>query len=82
MLSSRSVVAAGQAGTSKLSTSRKSPQTGRCWRCRSSNTWASAGAAGQAKAVMRQRYAQEGFDPPAFMKQLGVQADFGAYRNA
>ena len=31
---------------------------------------------------MRQRYAQEGFDPPAFMKQLGVQADFGAYRNA
>jgi heme-degrading monooxygenase HmoA len=44
--------------------------------------WASAEAAADAKAVMQQRYAQEGFDPPAFMKRLGVRADFGAYRNA
>lgn len=44
--------------------------------------WASAEAAAQARAVMQQRYAQEGFDPPAFMRQLGVRAEFGAYQAA
>lgn len=44
--------------------------------------WASAEAAAGARAVMQQRYAREGFDPAAFMKQLGVRTDFGAYRNA
>ena len=44
--------------------------------------WASAEAAANAKAVMQQRYAQEGFDAAAFMKKLGVRADFGAYHSA
>ena len=34
-----------------------------------------------AKAVMQARYAQERFDPAAFMQQLGVQADLGTYRH-
>lgn len=34
-----------------------------------------------AKAVMQARYAQERFDPAAFMQKLGVQADLGTYRH-
>lgn len=34
-----------------------------------------------AKAVMQARYAEERFDPAAFMHGLGVQADLGVYRH-
>ena len=44
--------------------------------------WADAQAVAAAKAVMQEKYAQEGFDPSAFMRQLGVRADFGVYRGA
>lgn len=42
--------------------------------------WASAQALRDAKALMQQRYAAQGFDPAAFMQQLGVRADLGTYR--
>ncbi|HEX3140086.1 MAG TPA: antibiotic biosynthesis monooxygenase [Rhizobacter sp.] len=44
--------------------------------------WASAQAMEAAKAVMQKEYAAEGFDPPAFMRQLGVRADMGSYSPA
>jgi hypothetical protein len=44
--------------------------------------WASAQSMAAAKALMQQRYADEGFDPAAFMRTLGVRADMGLYTNA
>jgi quinol monooxygenase YgiN len=41
--------------------------------------WADAAALHAAKALMQQRYAQEGFKPAAFMQALGVRADMGSY---
>ncbi len=44
--------------------------------------WVSAEAMVAAKAVMQERYAEEGFDPPSFMQRLGVRANMGLYREA
>jgi len=44
--------------------------------------WASAEAMAQAKASMQAHYASEGFDPPAFMKSLGVRGDLSVYSRA
>ena len=44
--------------------------------------WVSTEAMVAAKAVMQGRYAEEGFDPPAFMQRLGVRANIGLYREA
>ena len=44
--------------------------------------WASTQAIDNARAVVHKMYAEEGFDPPAFMRQIGVRADMGLYRNA
>ena len=44
--------------------------------------WASPQAIEDAKAVMQKAYAAEGFDPPAFMRRLGVRADMGTYTQA
>jgi heme-degrading monooxygenase HmoA len=44
--------------------------------------WASADDLAAAKAVVQKQYAEEGFSPPEFMRQLGVTADFGVYRQA
>ena len=44
--------------------------------------WSDEGSLSAAKAVIQQRYAQERFDPAAFMQGLGVQADLGLYRSA
>lgn len=44
--------------------------------------WSNAEAITAAKATMQAKYAEEGFDPAAFMGKLGVQADMGVYRNA
>ena len=41
--------------------------------------WQNEAGMAAAKAVVQQIYAAEGFDPPAFMRQLGVVADFGMY---
>lgn len=41
--------------------------------------WADAAALHAAKALMQQRYAQEGFKPAAFMQALGVRTDMGTY---
>ncbi|MBX3621644.1 MAG: antibiotic biosynthesis monooxygenase [Rhizobacter sp.] len=41
--------------------------------------WADADALAAAQGLMKKTYAAEGFDPGAFMKQLGVQADMGLY---
>jgi heme-degrading monooxygenase HmoA len=41
--------------------------------------WASAKAMAAAKAFMQGKYAEEGFDPQAFMQRLGVRADLGVY---
>lgn len=35
-----------------------------------------------AKTAMQQRYATEGFDPAAFIQELGVRPDMGVYSNA
>lgn len=43
--------------------------------------WSDAEAVEAAKAVMQARYAEEGFDPAAFIRKLKVQADMGIYRN-
>lgn len=43
--------------------------------------WADAEAFTAAKAAMQAIYREEGFDPPAFMQELRVQADMGAYRS-
>ncbi|MGM9486918.1 antibiotic biosynthesis monooxygenase [Ideonella sp. YS5] len=44
--------------------------------------WASAEAMARAKATMRAHYASEGFDPPAFMKSLGVRGNLAVYSRA
>ncbi len=44
--------------------------------------WESAAAMSAARAWVQQRYAEEGFDPAAFMRQLGVEADLGLYKPA
>ena len=44
--------------------------------------WESAEAMARAKAAMQAQYASEGFDPPAFMKQLGVRGDLSVYSRA
>ena len=42
--------------------------------------WAGGPAMEAAKAAMHAHYAREGFDPAAFIRQLGVRADIGSYR--
>lgn len=42
--------------------------------------WSSEAHMAAAKAAMQARYAQEGFDPGAFIQELGVKADMGTYR--
>lgn len=44
--------------------------------------WASGEAIASAHAVMQRKYAEEGFDPAAFIERLGVKADLGLYSNA
>lgn len=44
--------------------------------------WESADAVAAAKAAMQQRYAEEGFDPAAFMHGLGIRADMASYMHA
>jgi heme-degrading monooxygenase HmoA len=44
--------------------------------------WASAEAMARAKATMQAYYASEGFDPPSFMKSLGVRGDLSVYSRA
>lgn len=44
--------------------------------------WNDGEAIAAAKATMQAKYAEEGFDPAAFIRKLGVQADMGVYRNA
>jgi heme-degrading monooxygenase HmoA len=44
--------------------------------------WSSADAMAAARSSMQARYAREGFDPAAFMKELGVSADLGVYTAA
>jgi hypothetical protein len=41
--------------------------------------WASAHAMAEAKATMQARYAEEGFQPEAFMREIGVKADLALY---
>lgn len=41
--------------------------------------WESAEAVAAAKAAMQQRYADSGFDPAQFMRELGIRADMAAY---
>lgn len=41
--------------------------------------WASADAMARARSAAQARYAEEGFDPEAFMKQLGVRGDIAVY---
>ncbi len=43
--------------------------------------WSDAEAIATAKATMQAKYAEEGFDPAAFMQTLSVRADMGVYRN-
>ncbi|BCL75093.1 hypothetical protein JHS3_08290 [Jeongeupia sp. HS-3] len=42
--------------------------------------WASEEAMRSAKAVVQQHYAEAGFDPAAFMRELGVRPDFANYK--
>lgn len=44
--------------------------------------WSDESHLSAAKAVMQKRYAEERFDPAAFMQGLGVKADLGLYRQA
>jgi len=44
--------------------------------------WASDDAMAAAKAAMREHYAREGFDPAAFMHDLGIRPDMRAFRPA
>lgn len=44
--------------------------------------WESAAAMSAARTWVQRRYADEGFDPAAFMRQLGVEADLGLYEPA
>ncbi len=42
--------------------------------------WADVNAIAGAQETMKRAYAEEGFDPTAFMQGLGVQGDIGNYR--
>ena len=44
--------------------------------------WASDDAMAAARAAMQAHYAREGFDPAAFMRELGIRPDMRAYRSA
>lgn len=44
--------------------------------------WASAQAVAAAVEVMQKKFADEGFDPAAFVQRLGVRADLGLYSKA
>jgi heme-degrading monooxygenase HmoA len=44
--------------------------------------WADAAAMAAARAAMQVHYAREGFDPPSFMKSLGVRGDLSVYSAA
>ena len=44
--------------------------------------WASTDAMNVARAEMGAHYAREGFDPAAFIRSLGIEADMAAYRPA
>lgn len=44
--------------------------------------WENAAAMDAARAYVQRQYAQEGFDPPAFMQELGVEAELGLYAPA
>jgi len=44
--------------------------------------WVNTQAIVAATAVMQKKYAEEGFDPSAFMQTLGVRADLGLYSKA
>ena len=41
--------------------------------------WASAAEMGYARDIMQKHYAAEGFEPEAFMRELGVRADLALY---
>jgi heme-degrading monooxygenase HmoA len=41
--------------------------------------WEDVQAMASARAAVQEEYAREGFDPPAFMRALGVQPEFGVY---
>ncbi|KRD39036.1 hypothetical protein ASE35_01280 [Lysobacter sp. Root916] len=41
--------------------------------------WESADAVAAAKAAMQQHYAETGFDPAQFMRELGIRADLASY---
>jgi len=44
--------------------------------------WASVQSMLNAKALVQKTYAEEGFDPAAFMQGLGVRVDMGVYAAA
>ncbi|WP_349742438.1 antibiotic biosynthesis monooxygenase [Roseateles cavernae] len=44
--------------------------------------WTSPAHLIAAKTHMRQRYRRDGFEPAAFIQELGVRADLGDYRRA
>lgn len=44
--------------------------------------WVNTQAIAAATAAMQKKYAEEGFDPSAFMQTLGVRADLGLYSKA
>jgi heme-degrading monooxygenase HmoA len=44
--------------------------------------WADAAAMQAARAVAQQRYVEEGFDPPAFMRSLGVLPELRVFQPA
>jgi hypothetical protein len=44
--------------------------------------WADADAMAAARAAMQSHYAREGFEPGAFLRELGIRPDMRAYRPA
>ena len=44
--------------------------------------WADVDAMAAAKAAMQAHYVREGFEPAAFMRELGIRPDMRAYRCA
>jgi heme-degrading monooxygenase HmoA len=42
--------------------------------------WASEEAMAAARTAMQSQYAREGFDPAAFMRELGIRPDMATYR--
>jgi hypothetical protein len=41
--------------------------------------WSDVATMASARAAVQEEYAREGFDPPSFMRALGVEAEFGVY---